>query len=508
LKPERKGILGSLVMARLGGSRHLVGGAPADLPGRVGAHRTVAVIGGGIAGMSAAALLAERGFAVTLFERNPYLGGKVGGWQASLGEGFSPWVDHGFHGFFPQYFNLRAMMERLGSLPHLVPIDDYLILTRDRGRFSFKGVARTPLLNMLSLRKTGLYRLGEMIKNPESRRLLAFLAYDGEKTLEALDGVSFKDFSDAAGIPQSMRIMFYTFSRSFFADVDLMSSAELIRSFHFYFLSNDLGLMYDYLNADYETAFLSPARRFLSRHGVQVRLSRAADRLSRQGARITVDDEAFDYAVLATDAGAARRIVGSSRFIAEEAPETYHRFSRLACSQGYAVLRAWLDRPFEREVPPFVATERLRFLDSITINHRVDPASAAWAREHRGSVLELHSYALPRDLRDPQEARNGLIQEMNAYLPELRASRLLHEHLQVRSDFSAFHTGMHRDRPTVTTGIPNLLAAGDWVRLPIPAMLMEAACSSALLAVNAICEQEGVRREPVYSVPLKGLFAR
>jgi hypothetical protein len=38
-------------------------------------------------------------------------------------------------------------------------------------------------------------------------------------------------------------------------------------------------------------------------------------------------------------------------------------------------------------------------------------------------------------------------------------------------------------------------------------MLMEAATTSALLSANAILAKEGLRPEPVFSVPLKGLFA-
>jgi hypothetical protein len=38
-------------------------------------------------------------------------------------------------------------------------------------------------------------------------------------------------------------------------------------------------------------------------------------------------------------------------------------------------------------------------------------------------------------------------------------------------------------------------------------MLMEAACTSAILAVNEILDREALREEPVLSVPEKGLFA-
>ena len=41
------------------------------------------VVGAGIAGLAAAAGLAERGVRVTVAEREPYLGGRVGGWTAA-----------------------------------------------------------------------------------------------------------------------------------------------------------------------------------------------------------------------------------------------------------------------------------------------------------------------------------------------------------------------------------------------------------------------------------------
>jgi isorenieratene synthase len=495
------------IMARLGGSRHLINTLRGDLPLRLGSRKTATVIGAGIAGLTAAVLLAERGFGVTLLERNHYLGGKVGSWKVTLEDGFEARIDHGFHGFFRQYFNLRRLLDRFGSGGRLVPIDDYVIATLKHGSFSFKGIAKTPLLNMLSLSRTGLYRMRDMFKNPESRRLLAFLRYDAEETFARFDDLSFRDFSDAARIPPVMRIMFNTFSRSFFADPGLMSAAEVIKSFHFYFLSNDLGLLYDYLDGDYEEALLSPARTCLEKLDVSILTSRPVRRIERRGRGFRVNGLESDYVVCAVDSRSARLIVEESPFINNEDPAAFGMFGRLQSAQGYAVLRLWLDRPVEREVPLFIATDRIRILDSISLLHRIDRASAAWAKRYDGSVLELHSYALPAGGQNKDSVRDELIAEMREYLPELRGARAAHHYLQVRDDFTAFHTGMHSDRPGIRTRAGNLFFAGDWVKIRPPAMLMEAACTSAVLAVNAILDTEGLREEPVFSVAEKGLFA-
>ena len=73
---------------------------------------------------------------------------------------------------------------------------------------------------------------------------------------------------------------------------------------------------------------------------------------------------------------------------------------------------------------------------------------------------------------------------------------------------TAFHTGLFANRPEVDNGVEGLYLAGDWVKLPYPAMLMEAACMSGLLSANAILRRHGLREEPVYTVPLRGLLAQ
>src|SRR5690625_2948438 len=89
--------------------------------------RSVAVIGGGIAGLAAATGLAERGVTVTIFEAAPQLGGRVRSWPLADGRNMS----RGFHAFFRQYYNLRALLRRTDpALDRLVPVTDYPLQTR------------------------------------------------------------------------------------------------------------------------------------------------------------------------------------------------------------------------------------------------------------------------------------------------------------------------------------------------------------------------------------------
>jgi isorenieratene synthase len=505
---KRKGPIASIIMKRLGGNRLQVNSVDPRLPEKIRRERSVAVIGGGIAGLTAAAVLSERGLRVTLYESNDYLGGKIGSWPVRFKAGFHTRVEHGFHAFFRQYYNLREFLDRIGSGKYLIPIEDYLISTLDHGNYGFRGIKTTPALNMLSMAKHKVYKLGDMMKNPESRRLLAFLQYDAEKTFTRFDNLSYQQFAELAGLPPEMRVIFSTFTRAFFAESHLMSMAEMIKSFHFYFLSNDLGLIYDVLRDDFETTFLTPARKYLEKRGVRIQTGKPVKRLQRRGEGFAAGREAFDYAVLAADVVGSRSIAESSDFIQEENPGSFQKLSGLKASQRYSVLRLWMDRGLEHDLPFFIFTDRVKLLDSISLYHNLEDASAEWVKKTRGGVFELHSYAVPDDVPGKPEIRKQFLDELYAYLPELKAAKILYEYHQLREDFTAFHTGLYAERPTHDPEINNLYLAGDWVKLPYPAMLMEAATTSALLSANAILANEGLRPEPIFSVPLKGLFAR
>ena len=502
-----KSLLRTWIRGRLHGYRELVNQVDPSKPLRGGPARTVAVVGGGLAGIAAASVLGERGFRVHLFERNSYLGGKVGSWTVEFPDGFRARVDHGFHAFFRHYYNLSRFLEETGAGRHLEAIEDYLILSRDGRRYGFAGVETTPVLNILSLMRRGFFSVKEVVFNPRLAGLRALLRFDPRRTFEEWDGVSYDEFAARLGLPGGLKLVFGAFARAFFTPGDRISAAELIKSFHFFYLAHDRGLLYDYFDRDYQEALIGPVTARLSAAGVRVETGTPVESLGRGDGRFVVNGQPFDYVVLAADTAGTRRLAAGSAWLRENAPELHRRLTGLQSSPGYAVLRIWLDRRAGEGWPVFVVTEKQQVLDSVTFHHRFDAGARAWAGKTGGGVYELHCYAVPPELATEAEVREAFLRELHHYLPALGDARVLYEHLQLRRDFTAFDRNLHDERPWYDPGVPNLYLAGDWVKLPVPAMLMEAAFTSGLLSANAVLAANGLREERVWSVPRKGILA-
>ena len=161
------GILNSIIKKRLKDYKVQINTLNNELPQKLDGEKKAAVIGAGIAGLTSTILLSERKFDVTLFEKDNFLGGKVGSWNVKFDETFSAKVEHGFHAFFRQYYNLRLLLKKIDAYKYLIPIDDYLIMTKKHGDFSFKEINTTPLLNIISMRKSGVYSIKRRNNQPE-----------------------------------------------------------------------------------------------------------------------------------------------------------------------------------------------------------------------------------------------------------------------------------------------------------------------------------------------------
>jgi len=72
---------------------------------------TVAIAGGGLAGLAAACALADAGFRVTVFEKRPFLGGRASSYQHP---GTGEVVDNCQHVLFRTCTNLINFYQRIG----------------------------------------------------------------------------------------------------------------------------------------------------------------------------------------------------------------------------------------------------------------------------------------------------------------------------------------------------------------------------------------------------------
>jgi isorenieratene synthase len=486
---------------KLGPYRVTVNEVDGSKPEKLTAPKRVVVIGGGLAGIAAASTLGARGYAVTILESKPYLGGKLGSWQVELKAGSPEWVSHGFHAFFRHYYNFNRFMDSLGLRKNFRGISDYRVLRQNGGEVSFGDLESTPVLNLMALRDVGMYRYAEVTRAPTRHLMTIFLEYD-PATNARLDSMSFAEFARRAEVPPQLMIAFNTFSRAFFADEGLLSMAQMLKSFHAYYLGHDGGLLYDFPTQDYEATLLKPIRAHLAGLKVDLRLSSPVTKLERADGGFVVNGERFEKVVLATDVVGANAILGA----APGFEGLHEKFSKLKPGQRYSVLRLWLDKPAREGLPIFVVTEKLQVLDSITFYDRTEDESAAWVKANGGSVIELHCYAVPEEMPEA-EVRTLLFDELKKFLPELEGTVIRHENFRVQRDFTAYHVGMDADRPGTDTGIDGLYCAGDWVKLPFPAMLMEGAFSSGMVAANRILAADGLREERVESVPLRGMLA-
>lgn len=496
-------LLRFMICRRFGGYRRVVHEPAEGLSEMLQGSVHVAVVGAGVAGLSAATILARRGYKVTLLEKNSYLGGKLGSWPVDLSPTRRVWVSHGFHAFFSHYHNLNRFLDSFGARKSFQSIFDYVILSRDGSQVKFANLDRTPVFNLLSMWRKGAFTLGDALKSPGRDCYGVFLEYDEVTTFEQFDEMSFAEFARRAQLPPRLKLAFNTFARAFFADEEKLSMAELIKSFHFYFLSHDGGLIYDFPREDYEPWLLVPIRAELAKLDVEIRTDCASLSLQGGSQGFRLDGEEFDRVIVATDVVGANALLSGSEAVS---PETRAIYAQLKPGQRYAVLRIWTDKDYRSDLPVFVITERKDVLDSVTALHRFERSTQEDLKAHPGFVLELHCYSVPDELQDDQVERR-LLDELRDFFPELSDMRVAHRHFQLRQDFTAFHVGKHAVRPNTDTGTKGLYVAGDWVKLPFAAMLLEAACSSGVLAANRILAEDGLRQEQIDAVPERGLMA-
>jgi isorenieratene synthase len=468
----------------------------------------IVIVGGGLAGLAAATVLAERRQSVVLFERERYLGGRVGSWSDRLADGTPFQMERGFHAFFRNYKNLRALLRRVDpELSMLLPLDDYPLLGPGGARESFRDLPRITPLNVVELvRRTPSLSLRDLgrVHVPSALEMLRF---DPERTYARWDERTARSYLDSLRFPpEARRMLFEVFAHSFFNPEDSYSAGELLAMFHFYFLGNPDGLPFDVMKRPFGPAFIDPLAAYLEAHGVRIERGVAVERVERDGDGFVVHaGEAVRASalVLALDVPGLKGLAARSGAAFEG---LLPGIESLEVTARFAVLRLFYEGRGPVHLAPFAGTAGVGLLDNISVYERFEDESEAIAR-NQGSVIELHAYGIPDGL-DEAAIRADLMAGLHAIHPELAGMTVREERYLVRRDCPAFAPGSHRLRPTVATKVPGLVLAGDFVKLPFASALMERATTSGMMAGNLLLAARGLGQEPIRTGPRKGILRR
>ncbi|MBE9007784.1 FAD-dependent oxidoreductase [Fortiea sp. LEGE XX443] len=595
-----------------------------DLPQILNQAKTVVVIGGGLAGLACAYELSQRGFVVTLLEKSPQLGGKIASWQVeAAGETFM--MEHGFHGFFPQYYNLNSLVAELGITNNFQSLNFYSVVYQD-SKYKpevFRPSSSAFPWNIVDLAIASPNRFRWGINLTKIKHLQVFQAITGfqrEKNYQRFDNISVADWVKTE-FPQGLYdLYFLPFAKSSLNAPDVMSVGELMQFFHFYFFGNPEGLAFNGTKDDMSTSLVQPIAKAIKQQGgkiitdatvteivtvdgkidgvkydigsnqspvaftVKKNTAIADDKIQYFGAADEVfalplgsqtaisltcthqgctvqkaEDGNFqcpchgamfaadgkvlkgpakrdlakfqvverhgdevqlvaanqelalpeklqaDYYVFATDVPGVQKLF--QRVSGDVDKTVRSQIEKLSIADPFAVCRFWFDSDFEWQQSNFTSLSGYQLTDSITLYHRIQQQFIEWSQRTGGSVVELHAYCYKEKQFPTQEALiKAFEQELYAIVPELKQAKILHRELVNQHNFSGYPPNSYGERPETSTTIPNLVFAGDWVKMPFPCGLMERAVSSGLLAANEILYREGLQRRSLFSVNPEGLL--
>ncbi|MCP9835522.1 MULTISPECIES: 9,9'-di-cis-zeta-carotene desaturase [unclassified Cyanobium] len=170
----------------------------------------VAIVGAGLAGLSAAVDLVDAGHAVDLYESRPFMGGKVGSWEDPDGNH----IEMGLHVFFFNYANLFALMRKVGAFDNLLPKEHWHLFVNRGGdlrALDFRFPVGAPFNGLKAFFTTSQLDWIDKLRNAlalgTSPIVRGLVDYDGAmKVIRSLDAISFQQwFLSHGGSPRSLK---------------------------------------------------------------------------------------------------------------------------------------------------------------------------------------------------------------------------------------------------------------------------------------------------------------
>jgi squalene-associated FAD-dependent desaturase len=437
---------------------------------------TVTVIGGGVAGMSAACALAEAGYRVQLVERRSYLGGRA---SSYLHPGVEEVIDNCQHVLFGCCTNLIAFYRRIG-VEKKIHWTSEMTMIEPGGRRSQLGPSLLPaplhglprLLSAHAFTRADKFALARGFRAmmgpiaPDSTESLSDWLRRHKQTPGAIErfwrlviASALNADLDAIGVPYAAKVIRELFMNSAEAGRMGMSSVPL-------------------------SELYAGAATFLKDKGADLHLNTSVEsaewdeEVSEWTVHTRTGPLVSAFLVIALPFEAMQKLLPHLPPAAHggELARQLESFTHWPlCS-----VHLWFDRQIT-DLPHAVLLDR-------EIHWMYNKSVLQPWRKHNGSYLELvQSASRAFAARERNEAIEQALSELAEFFPATKEAKLEKAVLvkEVRATFGV-PPGIDKMRPPAISPWPNCFLAGDWVQTGWPST-MESAARSGHIAADELC---------------------
>jgi zeta-carotene desaturase len=462
---------------------------------------TVAVAGGGLAGLAAACALSDAGLRVTLFEKRPFLGGRASSYEHP---GTGEVVDNCQHVLFRLCTNLVEFYERIGAANHIRWYDQMTFI-EPGGRTSTMQSSSLPAPLHTAPSFFGFSFLSLADKLAIARALTPLTLSQQRDT-----GESFQQWLDRHGETKNAVARFWRpiLVSALSEELDRISvsaAAQVIRESMKSPAARQMGVptipltdLYnaagDYVRARGGVLHLRSAIQGFAAEGLQVRVQ-----VHGKDSPEAFPDETFDYLVLALPFDALERVLPQST----ESTGLREDISHFENSPITGI-HLWFDRRIS-DLDHAVLLDRT--IQWMFHKSRLQPIRTQGPNS-QGSYIEL-VVSSSKTLIDKSRSEivDLALAEVREFFPAARQANLLKSTVvkEVNATYSP-RPGIDVYRPAALTAWPRVFLAGDWTATGWPAT-MEGAVRSGYLAAEAVARAAGQTRRFISpDLPASGLM--
>jgi squalene-associated FAD-dependent desaturase len=490
---------------------------------------TVAVAGGGLAGLAAACALADSGFKITLFEKRPFLGGRASSWEHP---GTGEVVDNCQHVLFRLCTNLMEFYARIGVADQIRWYDEMTFI-EPGGRTSVMKSSPLPAPLHTAPSFLNFRFLNAADKFAIARALIPLTLTQQQDTGQSFQHWLERHNQTRQAIDRFWRPILVSALSEDLELISISAAAQVVRESMKSPAARQMGVptvplteLYnkagDYIRARGGILYVRRPLETFSADSSQVRL-----RLKGQEENLEADpganrEDSFDYLILALPFENLDRILPEAPESAplreqishfETAPITgiHLWFDRQISDLDHAVL---LDRTIQwmfhkSRLQPMrtqaSAAERRKTAahgvsrgfedqhDAAPEGRKKESPTDTEQPEGSGSYIEL-VVSSSKTLIDKSRAEivDLALREVREFFPAAREANLVKSTVikELHATYSP-RPGIDAHRPSASTAWPRVFLAGDWTATGWPAT-MEGAVRSGYLAAEALSRAAGV----------------